>query len=604
MLEPFNGRGVSRRRNLGPARGLALAVFAALLLGACSSPDALDAAGADFDVVFRTEDGGELQTGSLEGATVDGTFTIVVEARRGAVSASFYLDDRRMQGSPFVVDDSAPFTAEVSTDELEPGQHTVTVAVFTSRHSRPKVKTVTFTVADEAEEPTDPEPTDPSEPTDPEPTDPTDPTDPSDPTDPTDPSDPTDPTDPDEPTDPEPTDPEPTDPEPTDPDPTPEPPDADYPEPTYWVATYGSDSNDGRTAETAFRTIRKAASVVRPGDVVYIRGGVYKEYLTADRWPTSGQEGRPITIMGAPGETAILDGSDKKNGGTNPSAPQLIWLRDRHWYVFQNLTLRYSAGRGIELEGDHHVVRNVISHGNHGDGIYVEGDYNLVEDSYSYDNYSYTNGGDSADGVKVSFGTGNVLRRVVVYENSDDGIDLWDSTNGLVEYCVSYRNGRGTTGNGQGFKLSNGGRADSGNVIRYNVSFSNRAYNFTDNGGGGLTLYNNTSFDAGIKGYVARGRYGQARSELYNNISYDEGSPLLDSESGSTKPLHERNSWNLSIGDPEFASTNPDSSQFLHLASGSDAIDKGKYLGQEYYGAAPDLGAYEYGLPAIVAGAY
>jgi hypothetical protein len=543
MLEPFNGRGASRRRNLGPARGLALAVFAALLLGACSSPDALDAADADFDVVFRTEDGGELQTGSLEGATVDGTFTIVVEARRGAVSASFYLDDRRMQGSPFVVDDSAPFTAEVSTDELEPGQHTVTVAVFTSRHSRPKVKTVTFTVADEAEEPTDP-------------------------------------------------------------DPTPEPPDADYPEPTYWVATYGSDSNDGRTAETAFRTIRKAASVVRPGDVVYIRGGVYKEYLTADRWPTSGQEGRPITIMGAPGETAILDGSDKKNGGTNPSAPQLIWLRDRHWYVFQNLTLRYSAGRGIELEGDHHVVRNVISHGNHGDGIYVEGDYNLVEDSYSYDNYSYTNGGDSADGVKVSFGTGNVLRRVVVYENSDDGIDLWDSTNGLVEYCVSYRNGRGTTGNGQGFKLSNGGRADSGNVIRYNVSFSNRAYNFTDNGGGGLTLYNNTSFDAGIKGYVARGRYGQARSELYNNISYDEGSPLLDSESGSTKPLHERNSWNLSIGDPEFASTNPDSSQFLHLASGSDAIDKGKYLGQEYYGAAPDLGAYEYGLPAIVAGAY
>src|SRR5690606_22645974 len=123
MLEPFNGRGASRRRNLGPVRGLALAVFAALLLGACSSPDALDAADADFDVVFRTEDGGELQTGSLEGATVDGTFTIVVEARRGAVSASFYLDDRRMQGSPFVVDDSAPFTAEVSTDELEPGQH-------------------------------------------------------------------------------------------------------------------------------------------------------------------------------------------------------------------------------------------------------------------------------------------------------------------------------------------------------------------------------------------------------------------------------------------------------------------------------------------------
>src|SRR5690606_33397021 len=186
----------------------------------------------------------------------------------------------------------------------------------------------------------------------------------------------------------------------------------------------------------------------------------------------------------------------------------------RHYYVFQNLTIRYAAGRGMELEGDHHVVRDVVSHGNHSDGIYIEGSYNLVEDVVSFDNFSYSNDGDSADGVKVDSGTGNVLRRGVVYENSDDGIDLWDSTDTLVEFSVSYRNGRGSTGNGQGLKMSTGRPADSRNVIRYNVAFETRAHNFTDNAGGGLLLYNNTSCAAGRAGFHVAGQSGVERSTL------------------------------------------------------------------------------------------
>src|SRR5690606_37972134 len=106
-------------------------------------------------------------------------------------------------------------------------------------------------------------------------------------------------------------------------------------------------------------------------------------------------------FMAAPGETVILDGSDRKNGGTNPSAPQLIFIRDLDWYVIRDITLRNAGGRGIDLWGNHHVVKNVITHGNHGDGIHIKGSYNLVEDVITYDNDSYTNGGDSADGVKI-----------------------------------------------------------------------------------------------------------------------------------------------------------------------------------------------------------
>src|SRR5690606_32548063 len=134
-------------------------------------------------------------------------------------------------------------------------------------------------------------------------------------------------------------------------------------------------------------------------------------------------------------------------------------------------------------------------------------------------------------------------------------------------------------------------------------AFGNRQYNFTDNGGGGLTIYNNTSFDSGERGFVARGRSGQARHKLYNNLSYDER-VLVDVQSGGTRPPEEANSWNLDVNDPKFVSLNPESSSFLRLSAGSPAIDVGTDVGHSYYGSAPDLGVYEFGLPSIMASAF
>jgi hypothetical protein len=46
---------------------------------------------------------------------------------------------------------------------------------------------------------------------------------------------------------------------------------------TYYVATNGSDTNDGRSLSTPFQTIAHAKSVVNPGDTIEIRGGTYTE---------------------------------------------------------------------------------------------------------------------------------------------------------------------------------------------------------------------------------------------------------------------------------------------------------------------------------------
>ena len=43
----------------------------------------------------------------------------------------------------------------------------------------------------------------------------------------------------------------------------------------YYVATDGNDSGDGQSLTTAWQTIGKANSILQPGDIVYIRSGVY-----------------------------------------------------------------------------------------------------------------------------------------------------------------------------------------------------------------------------------------------------------------------------------------------------------------------------------------
>ncbi len=76
---------------------------------------------------------------------------------------------------------------------------------------------------------------------------------------------------------------------------------------SFYVAPTGSNNNPG-TISQPWKTIEYAAntSQVKPGDTVFIRGGVYNEYIQQG---ISGQPGSPITYKNYPGETPILTGS-------------------------------------------------------------------------------------------------------------------------------------------------------------------------------------------------------------------------------------------------------------------------------------------------------
>ena len=79
----------------------------------------------------------------------------------------------------------------------------------------------------------------------------------------------------------------------------------------YFVAGSGRDSATGTSVTEPFRTIGRAAQMLQPGDICWIREGVYRETV---RLTESGQTDKPITFARYRDERVILDGADVVTG--------------------------------------------------------------------------------------------------------------------------------------------------------------------------------------------------------------------------------------------------------------------------------------------------
>jgi len=325
--------------------------------------------------------------------------------------------------------------------------------------------------------------------------------------------------------------------------------DRPLPAATMYVSQDGSASANGRSID-APTTLSRATELVGPGDVVYLRGGVYPIQV---RFKRSGTASAPIVWTSHPGEWAVLDGADRPV----VESGDRVWVQGIQHNEFRNFEVRFGPREGIYVEDSHHnLFSGIVTHDNHYSGILnVRSDQNRYEYVVSHSNFDYANPygrvGDDADGISISSGDGNELYRVVVYGNSDDGIDTWVSTNTVIDGAISFGNGQGAYGNGNGIKA--GGRDSVVNtIVRNSIAFQNRSHGFDDNSGRGVEFIHTTAFGNGGYAYVA-GKYTTLR---YSVAFGGRGPGLWDATSVA-------NSWDLGISDPGFLSTNPTNSQFL-----------------------------------------
>ena len=121
----------------------------------------------------------------------------------------------------------------------------------------------------------------------------------------------------------------------------------------YYVSTDGADSNPG-TISQPFQTIQKAADVAVAGDVVNIRGGLYRETVK----PTSsGVEGSEIVFQAYNGEKVVLSGCELVSGWQKHQGD--IWKAANSWdlgrdgqgnTLFVDGQLKFEARQGAEKE--------------------------------------------------------------------------------------------------------------------------------------------------------------------------------------------------------------------------------------------------------------
>jgi MYXO-CTERM domain-containing protein len=271
-------------------------------------------------------------------------------------------------------------------------------------------------------------------------------------------------------------------------------------------------------------------------------------------------------------------------------------------------------------------------HNGFGPGLFIDTGTggNLILNCDSHDNYDVNGSqgdGQNGDGFGVHYqttGPSTIIRGCRSWHNSDDGYDfIYQEVPVTIENSFATGMGYGTSGNGNGFKIGSSGTGIR-HLVQNNVAWKNSSSGFYANhSSGGNTWYNNTSYSNGTQynmlasSFEADGRTiatavitltGTKVHIMRNNIGFP------NKNSNMTGVDTQFNTWDLNItpAASDFVSISdtgctgprdPDGSipaacTFMHLTAGSPMIDKGTDVGLPYVGAAPDLGAYEYGAAA------
>ena len=207
---------------------------------------------------------------------------------------------------------------------------------------------------------------------------------------------------------------------------------------TYYVSPNGNDNNPG-TLNHPWKTLNKAAGMVEPGDIVYVRGGVYQEVV---EFSSSGTSEDSIQILAYPGETPIIDG----NNFTLPTkyGRALLEISGNYYYV-SGFEVRYSSYLGVLVEGAHSVANSINSHHNLHSGMRIEGDFSVIEysDIWSNDMQNY-NGqypqGDSAAITASRHPNYAIIRHNVVYENWGIGLSTYEANGTIIEDNIVFDN--------------------------------------------------------------------------------------------------------------------------------------------------------------------
>jgi RNA polymerase sigma factor (sigma-70 family) len=325
----------------------------------------------------------------------------------------------------------------------------------------------------------------------------------------------------------------------------------------------GGDDNAAGTLAHPFGSLTKVASVVKPGQTIAVRGGVYKP-TTETKITSDGTATKRILLAAYGTEKPVFDGSDL------PDGTWLIRMTAGYWSV-TGIEIRNVPGKPIACYACRYDTFDRLTiHDNQDTGLSLldpKTTGNQILDSDFYHNHDDGTKGRNADGIgiKLGSGSGNVVKNCRLWENSDDGLDLWGFT-GAVTVTGTWAWGNGVNrwsikdfdGDGAGFRLGGNG-ASAAHSVTHDAAWDNAAVGFTgvDNDGTPV-LTNVTAYHNGRTGFT----FKDGSATLSHVVSASNGDTVSLGSSVSTSD----SSLDVSVG---FSSTSSASAQGARKADGS-----------------------------------
>lgn len=267
----------------------------------------------------------------------------------------------------------------------------------------------------------------------------------------------------------------------------------------YYVSTSGSDSNDGTSRNTAFKTLDKALSKASAGTTIFLLNGTYTSSSTY-KLSKSGTSSAPIKILNYSGHTPVVDFSSQAYADSSRG----FYISGDYW-IISGLTIKNAGDNGIYITGSNNRVQNCTVTKCRDTGVQLSNgaSYNTISNVTSTYNYDPKTDGENADGfaAKLTIGPGNVFKECTALYNSDDGYDLYRATNAVKFYdCEASYNGT-NSGNGQGFKVGGDFTADN-HYLENCVAIGNKARGYDQNNNTGyITLKNCTATGNNVNFY-------------------------------------------------------------------------------------------------------
>ncbi|HRQ66560.1 MAG TPA: right-handed parallel beta-helix repeat-containing protein [Xanthomonadaceae bacterium] len=371
---------------------------------------------------------------------------------------------------------------------------------------------------------------------------------------------------------------------------------------TYYIAPppAGNNANPGTLAQP-WATLQRAAPVLDPGDIVYVRAGTY----AGGHFTRSGTPAQPILLAAFPGEEPVInannpvtiDGINLEGAshmivegftvtGTGRAGIRAVLCQNvviRHnradlnhrWGIFtgfcddllieHNETSRSTVEHGIYVSnsGDRPVIRNNLIWGNHANGIHMNGDISqggdgIISDALVENNIIFGNGVGGGSGINCDGVQDSLIRNNLIFDSHASGISL---------YTID------------------GGGPSSGNRVLNNTVLTSAtgrwALNIRD-GAVNNTVRNNIlwSYHPSFRGSLSITAdslpgFSSERNAVMNRFSTDGGGSNMTLAAWRTATGHDQHSF---VTTPAALFLDVDDDDF-HLAADSPALDAGETRG-------------------------